>query len=730
MRLNFCHLRHVVRQSSLCHPSFGQYSLSACKFTLSTRLKSDNNSARNSFSDLVVPIAVKVAHNPDDINVGEEISGRKLPKDKLTELLNTFYRRSEVRKLSETNGLDDRLFHQAFLSFRNYCTDNNVLPPELHIVLADIIFGKTHPDDLYPYFLKHARQVFPHLECMEELKKISDSRLPHTWYQEARSMDRKIIFHAGPTNSGKTYHALKRFMNSSSGVYCGPLKLLAVEVAKKTNDSGIPCDLVTGEERTFAISPNRPAAHSSCTVEMASVINTVDVAVIDEIQMLRDPGRGWAWTRALLGIPAKEIHVCGEEAAIDIVKNMMSPCYEDVEVRRYQRLSKLTVEDNPLGSLSKVQPGDCIVCFSKADIFKTMMEFDKLGIDAAVIYGSLPPETKIAQARRFNDPDSRCKVLVSTDAIGMGLNLNIRRVIFYSLMKVSQDKNGEKSQELISASSALQIGGRAGRHGSQFEGGFVTTMKDEDLPILRELFKSTIEPITTAGIFPTTEQIEMFSYHLPHATLSNLLDIFVSLCQIDSSCYFMCVIEDMKLLADLIQHVSLPLRVRYVFTCAPINTKSNYVCTQFTRFARMYSNNETITVEYLSDLIGWPLKTPRNMTQLIHYESVFDVLDLYLWLSYRFVDVFPDQDQVREMQKTLDKLIYEGVRSVTRLLKDEIRMNEEQVPKKKQKAGKKDVRLTDQLIASGLLTRDMVRTLRQEWKDAEESQGKNKTGDK
>lgn len=125
-------------------------------------------------------------------------------------------------------------------------------------------------------------------------------------------MKRKIIFHAGPTNSGKTYHALERFMTAKSGVYCGPLKLLAVEVFNKTNAKGVNCDLVTGEERKYAREDQEPSAHVSCTVEMTNFALDYEVAVIDEIQMVKDFQRGWAWTRVLLGVPAEEIHVCGE----------------------------------------------------------------------------------------------------------------------------------------------------------------------------------------------------------------------------------------------------------------------------------------------------------------------------------------------------------------------------------------------------------------------------------
>ena len=86
---------------------------------------------------------------------------------------------------------------------------------------------------------------------------------------------RRIIFHAGPTNSGKTYHALERFMSAKSGVYCGPLKLLAVEVFNKSNSNGVACDLVTGEERRAGREDGEQANHVACTVEMTNLSQPV-----------------------------------------------------------------------------------------------------------------------------------------------------------------------------------------------------------------------------------------------------------------------------------------------------------------------------------------------------------------------------------------------------------------------------------------------------------------------
>lgn len=97
--------------------------------------------------------------------------------------------------------------------------------------------------------------MFPHLDCMDDLKQISDLRTPANWYPSARASTRKIIFHAGPTNSGKTYHAMQSFMKAKSGVYSGPLKLLATEVFNK-------CNAMVGEEMFI----ENIAMHKMCTL--------------------------------------------------------------------------------------------------------------------------------------------------------------------------------------------------------------------------------------------------------------------------------------------------------------------------------------------------------------------------------------------------------------------------------------------------------------------------------
>lgn len=186
-----------------------------------------------------------------------ELTG-EIKKPQIQEILNEFHTSATICELCEENGLNGKQFliamlvkkfiksktnqfvpehikREAITSFRKYCFDKHKLSPELYIKLFDVINNVANVDELFPYFLKYSHDIFPHLRCMNDLKKASDLSDPSTWYPLTRNKQRKIIFHAGPTNSGKTYHAIQRFLNSESGIYCGPLKLLAMEIYQKSN---------------------------------------------------------------------------------------------------------------------------------------------------------------------------------------------------------------------------------------------------------------------------------------------------------------------------------------------------------------------------------------------------------------------------------------------------------------------------------------------------------------
>lgn len=260
---------------------------------------------------------------------------------------------------------------------------------------------------------------------------------------------RHIVCHIGPTNSGKTHAAIQAMLapastplkwqgvqlregRSKKGIYCAPLRLLAQEMWVRLQAEGHHCRLVTGEiirESAPTSSPGKDAGHQqhdeylACTVEMADFRSDYDVAVIDEAQMASDATRGWAFTSAIRDIRAHRVYVCGEPGIVDLVRSVVHP-RDRVEVREFQRLTPLTVMDERVPSLQHLQPGDAVIAFSRTAIYdlKAAVE-QQTGHPCAVVYGRLPIESRGKQAAIFNEPASRVKVLLASDAVGMGLNL-------------------------------------------------------------------------------------------------------------------------------------------------------------------------------------------------------------------------------------------------------------------------------------------------------------------
>ena len=246
--------------------------------------------------------------------------------------------------------------------------------------------------------------------------------------------------HVGPTNSGKTHNALRALASARSGVYAGPLRLLAHEIFHRFNSGMIvpkegslddppgmhkrACNMITGEEQRIV---DNDAGLTSCTVEMLNFVTHYDVAVVDEIQMISDPERGGAWTSAVLGLCAKEIHLCGEDSVVPLIQSILAETGDEIIVNRYDRLTPLTIAEESLnGKLTGIQKGDCVVTFTRSGIFKLKKDIEEAtGMRCAIAYGRLPPEVRSEQAILFNDPKSGYDVLVGSDALGMGLNLYV-----------------------------------------------------------------------------------------------------------------------------------------------------------------------------------------------------------------------------------------------------------------------------------------------------------------
>jgi ATP-dependent RNA helicase SUPV3L1/SUV3 len=269
----------------------------------------------------------------------------------------------------------------------------------------------------------------------------------------ARPERERVVAHLGPTNSGKTHAALEILADAPSGSYGGPLRLMAQEVHERlaTVLGEARAGLITGEERI-----NPTADHVACTTELVAAR---DVVVIDEVHWLADRDRGSAWTRALLSLPCRELHLVG---SADILPALRA-AFPELEVRAYDRLAPLHYIGTV--SLERVEPGSAVIAFSRKAVLALARELSARHPGrVGVLYGAMPLGERRRQAAAFRS--GALDVLVATDVLGHGLNLPIRTVLFAE----SEKWNGTARADLEPWEVA-QIAGRAGRFGMHDEGG-------------------------------------------------------------------------------------------------------------------------------------------------------------------------------------------------------------------------------------------------------------------
>jgi len=317
---------------------------------------------------------------------------------------------------------------------------------------------------------------------------------------------------------------------------------------------------------------------------------------------------------------------------------------EEIKVNHYHRLSPLIPATQPFqGPLNRLKKGDCLIAFSRKDIFLWKTRIEKTtGIKCCMIYGSLPPEARTSQAALFNDPNNDYNVLIASDAIGMGLNLNIKRIIFTTL-----EKFDGSSVRTLNTSEIKQIAGRAGRFASVFPKGEVSCLSAKNMRILKEALETDVTPIEMAGLFPTYEMFELF-YRIEKSSLrfSRLLDKFASLARLDNDHYFLCDYEDMKEVAKLLECIrDLDLRSRYTFVISPVDTNNRVAMSYLLHYAKQFSLGRKVKLS-LKNSSRFRAKRKRESPNslLEDLETLFHVCDLYLWLAMRFEGEFSDID--------------------------------------------------------------------------------------
>ena len=306
---------------------------------------------------------------------------------------------------------------------------------------------------------------------------------PKDEYPEARSLHRHFVLHLGGTNTGKTYAGFQRLRRARTGVYLAPLRLLALEAQETLLDSGVACSLSTGEEEDR----REEDTHVAATAEKLDLKQHYDVAVIDECQMIADAQRGYAWTRAILGVLAPEVHLCAAPEAKHLLIRLIESCGDSYEVEVHERNTPLLCMAHPI-DYQRVQPGDALITFSKIGVLSVAEDLRQSGKEPAIIYGALPYATRRKQMDGFLAGEM--EYIVSTDAIGMGLNLPIRRIIFMETEKFDGVQRRELKPEEIK-----QIAGRAGRQG-MYSRGFVGAT--QNLGAIRAGLEAVIPPLEYA----------------------------------------------------------------------------------------------------------------------------------------------------------------------------------------------------------------------------------------
>lgn len=347
-------------------------------------------------------------------------------------------------------------------------------------------------------------------------------------YPLTRLMKRHFLLHVGPTNSGKTYQSIEKLKKSKKGVYLAPLRLLAYEIYDKLNEAGVACDMLTGEEAIQV--PD--ATHVSSTIEMLDELEEYDIAVIDEGQNVGDVARGGAWTKAILGVRAKEVHICSDDSCVELLVKMIEQCNDSYEIIYHERMTKLILDRSFVRFPEDVRDRDAYIVFSKKSVMAVASDLQKKGIAASILYGNLPYDVRLNEVRRFMEGIT--KVIVATDAIGMGVNLPIKRVVFLETKKYDGI-----SMRKLRATEIKQIAGRAGRRGmfstgfysSEFGKSFIDKAMQEELPKVEKARVNFPESLVELDM-PLSELLRKW-YDIPDEEmyLKSILEDDLELCK-------------------------------------------------------------------------------------------------------------------------------------------------------------------------------------------------------
>jgi len=455
----------------------------------------------------------------------------------------------------------------------------------------------------------------------------------------ARELRRKLLFYTGPTNSGKTWRAMQALERADTGYYLAPLRLLALEGYESLREHGIAASLITGEEQLL----DEEATHISSTIEMLDFNVDVDVCVIDEVQMIGDRDRGWAWANAIIGAPAKTVIMTGSENAVEAVQKLASYLGEPLEVVRCERKNPLELLSHAT-PVAQIKPATAVIAFSRKEVLQLKQQLTQ-HFRVSVVYGNLSPEVRREEARRFREGET--EVLVATDAIAMGLNLPIQTVLFSRA-----DKFDGENQRPLTPSEIHQISGRAGRYGIK-EKGYVGAIRPDVLSQIHKHFHQKARPITVPfNVMANLEHIKLVAGILEENALAEVLTFFVKNMQFNGP-FRAANLESMLEAAAIVDRYDLDLTAKFHLAAAPLTLKSPYILAAYERYVRALAQAKPVAYIPPMNLGDYAVTTD----ELLEAEDRVKEISLYLWLAYRFADYFVDTEKARDWRVILNRFI-------------------------------------------------------------------------
>lgn len=486
-------------------------------------------------------------------------------------------------------------------------------------------------------------------ELVKRLKKDWDLNEYKEFFPLAREMKRKHTFFVGPTNSGKSYRGFNELVLGNSGVYLAPLRLLALEGQEEVEKRGKECSLLTGEEMEL----KEGAQFTASTIEMGNLEKPLDCALIDEVQMILDRNRGWAWSQAIVGIPSKKILMTGSEECIPTLRRLIEEYLgEELEIVPLERIGKLEVISKPITEIDHIESGSAIIAFSRRNVLALKKEIEDAGRKVSVLYGNLSPGVRREEAKRFRSGET--DILVATDCIGMGLNLPIKTVIFSETTKY----DGKEVRDL-NAQEVKQIAGRAGRYG-KFECGYVAVVTHGSLKsVTQHLHTPQEATLESCCVRPTETQLEVLRDQMGGNSIQSAISLFSQLSNVKSTIVCSDLTEMLGLAArieTIAPLAALSFQDKYLFTCAPV------------------SATDIVIAEYIDWLVSYSSKIPVELQEQ-HYQSYtkngstsedailnnaencVKILTLYHWLARKKKEYFPSLERCEELREKINTFI-------------------------------------------------------------------------